>query len=95
MNDLYAPALHLNEDVKQAYGEAISFSPIGVTMSGSGSTVLALFDTPELCQWAQSRYWGKFRTYVVKTVIPNYTKTKTFGWRNPFVLSAEESGVEE
>ncbi len=90
-NDLYVPALHLNSDVETAYGEAVAFSPLGATMSGSGSAVLALFETKELCQWAQSRYRGKFRTYVVQTVAPDYTKTKkTFGWRNPFVLSTEE-----
>jgi 4-diphosphocytidyl-2C-methyl-D-erythritol kinase len=88
MNDLYVPALHLNTDVEKAYNEAKSFSPLGVTMSGSGSTVLAMFETKELCDWAKSRYKGKFRTYVVQTIVPDYTNTKkAFGWRNPFVLT--------
>lgn len=91
MNDLYIPALHLNPDVETAYNEAKSFSPLGVTMSGSGSCVFALFETKELCQWAHSRYKGKFRAYVAETVIPDYRKTKkTFGFKNPFVLSDEE-----
>ena len=91
MNDLYVPALHLNKDVEKAHEEAVSFSPLGVTMSGSGSAVLALFETKELCEWAKSRYRGKYRIYVVQTVVPDYTKTKrTFGWNNPFVLSDEE-----
>lgn len=91
MNDLYVPALHLNKDVEKAHEEAVSFSPLGVTMSGSGSAVLALFETKELCEWAKSRYRGKYRIYVVQTVVPDYTKTKrTFGWSNPFVLSDEE-----
>ena len=90
MNDLYVPALHLNSDVGKAYEEAKSFSPLGVTMSGSGSCVLALFETKELCQWAQSRYKGKFRTYVTETVIPDYTGTKKAFWRNPFALAKEE-----
>ena len=91
MNDLYIPALHLNPDVETAYNEAKSFSPLGVTMSGSGSCVFALFETKELCQWAYSRYKGKFRAYVAETVIPEYSKTKkTFGFKNPFVLSDEE-----
>ena len=94
MNDLYVPALHLNPDVERAYNEAKDFSPLGVVMSGSGSCVLALFETRELCEWAQSRYKGKFRTYVTKTVLPDYTKTrKTFGFKNPFVLSDEEIAV--
>ena len=61
--------------------------------SGSGSCVFAMFETKELCEWAKSRYRGKFHTYVVKTVIPDYTaiiKKGLTGWRNPFVLSAEE-----
>ena len=90
-NDLYVPALHLNSDVEKAHDEAVSFSPLGVTMSGSGSAVLALFETKELCEWAKSRYRGKYRTCVVKTVVPDYTKTKkAFAWSNPFVLSADE-----
>ena len=91
MNDLYIPALHLNSDVEKAYNEAMSFSPFGAVMTGSGSCVLAMFETKELCQWAQSRYKGKFRTYVVETLVPDYTKQKkTFGLKNPFVLSEAE-----
>jgi 4-diphosphocytidyl-2C-methyl-D-erythritol kinase len=79
--------------VEKAYDEAKSFSPLGVTMSGSGSCVFAMFETKELCEWAKSRYKGKFRTYVVKTIIPDYTsaaKKTAKAWRNPFVLSEEE-----
>ena len=93
MNDLFRASNALNEDVGKAYEQAQSFSPLGVTMSGSGSSVIALFETRELCEWAKSRYKGKFRTYVVETVIPNYTacaKKERSAWRNPFVLSEEE-----
>jgi 4-diphosphocytidyl-2C-methyl-D-erythritol kinase len=90
MNDLYIPAIHLNKDVETAFNEAASFSPLGVTMTGSGSCVLALFETKELCEWAQSRYRGRFRTYVTKTVLPDYVKGKKTAWKNPFVLSEEE-----
>ena len=48
-------------------------------------------ETTELCEWAKSRYKGKFRTYVTRTLTPDYTKKKvSLGWRNPFVLSDEE-----
>lgn len=94
MNDLFRAAYSLNADVGKAYEEAQSFSPFGATMSGSGSSVLAMFDTKELCEWAKSRYKGKFCTYVVETVIPDYTacakKGRASAWRNPFVLSEEE-----
>jgi 4-diphosphocytidyl-2-C-methyl-D-erythritol kinase len=93
MNDLFRAAYSLNNEVGKAYEEAQSFSPLGVTMSGSGSCVLAMFETRELCEWAKSRYKGKYRTYVVQTVIPDYTAIGKRGlsdWKNPFVLSEEE-----
>lgn len=93
MNDLYVPAIHVNDEVRIAYEAASSFSPLGTVMTGSGSGVIALFDCKELCQWAQSRYKGKGKAYVLETVVPDYTvkkKAKRSVWRNPFVLSDEE-----
>lgn len=93
MNDLFRASYSLNADVGRAWEEASGFSPLGATMSGSGSSVIAMFETRELCEWAKSRYKGKFRTYVVETVIPDYTacaKRARSAWRNPFVLSEEE-----
>ena len=95
MNDLYIPATQLSKDVETAYNEAKAFSPLGVVMSGSGSCVYAWFETKELCEWAQSRYKGRFRTYVTETVLPDYLKTKPTAWKNPFVLSQEEQAVAE
>lgn len=85
-NDLFASAARLNTDVQKALEEASAFSPLGVVMTGSGSCVLALFETRELCEWAKSRYRGKFRTAVCKTVVPTEQKT----WKNPFALSSDE-----
>lgn len=85
MNDLYTPAKALCAEVGQAMAEALSFSPINAVMTGSGSCVAALFETPELCEWAKSRYFGKYKTMVVKTVEPSLIKA----WRNPFALSAD------
>jgi len=96
VNDLYVPALHINADVQTAYEQALSFSPSGVGMSGSGSAVFALFETKELCDWAKSRYKGKFKIYTTKTVVPDYTgkKKKKFGlWRNPYRLSEDEESL--
>lgn len=89
MNDLFRSAYALNEDVGTALEEAQSFSPLGAVMTGSGSCVLAMFETPELCAWAKSRYRGKFRTIVTKTLVPDYVG-KEKGWKNPFVLSEDE-----
>jgi 4-diphosphocytidyl-2-C-methyl-D-erythritol kinase len=84
-NDLFAPATRLCESVQTAYEQARSFSPLGAVMTGSGSCVLAMFETRELCEWAQSRYRGKFRTLVLKTCVPKSIKK----WRNPFILDEE------
>ena len=88
-NDLFLPATRLNEQVKIAYEEALSFSPLGAVMTGSGSCVLALFETRELCEWAKSRYKGKCRAVVVKTIQPKAIEKKV--WKNPFVLSQNET----
>ena len=89
-NDLYAPAASLSLEVKKAYEAACGFSPLGAVMTGSGSAVLAMFENEEFCRWAKSRYKGKARTLVVKTVLPEKK-----GWRTPFVLSDEERGIAE
>ena len=67
-NDLAQAAASLNPDVQIALLEARSFSPLGVGVTGSGSAVFAVFETRELCEWAKSRYRGKFRTCVVQSV---------------------------
>ena len=88
-NDLFQASCALNADVKKAYGEALSFSPLGAVMSGSGSCVLAWFETPELCAWAKSRYKGKCKTQLFKTVTPEKEKKKLF--RNPYAFTETES----
>jgi 4-diphosphocytidyl-2C-methyl-D-erythritol kinase len=99
MNDLFVPATTLNTDVQKAYEEALSFSPLGAVMTGSGSGVVALFDCKELCEWAKSRYKGKYNAFVVSTLMPDYSvkkkkKAGTF-FRNPFVLTDEEQADQE
>ena len=90
-NALYPAAVRLNPDVKTAYEEAKSFSPLGVAMTGSGSCVAALFESKELCEWAKSRYRGKCRAYVAETVVPGPPSEKKGGrLSSPFALSEEE-----
>ena len=67
-NALAEAAASLNPDVMAALFEARSFSPLGAGVTGSGSAAFAVFETRELCEWAKSRYRGKFRTYIVHSV---------------------------
>ena len=90
-NDLYPPAIALNADVEKTYCEAASFSPLGTVMTGSGSGVIAFFETKELCDWAKSRYRGKCRAYSVSTVIPDYVGQGKSVWKNPYALTDEEN----
>jgi 4-diphosphocytidyl-2-C-methyl-D-erythritol kinase len=81
-NDLYLPAASLCVDVKKALEELRAFAPLGAVMTGSGSAVLAVFDSEELCRYAKSRYRGKFRTAILKTIEPS----KQSFLKSPFVL---------
>lgn len=58
-NDLQEAACALNPDVKNALEAARKLMPIGLTMTGSGSTVVAMFDTAEKRRYAleQCRKW--------------------------------------
>ena len=85
-NDLYEAAASLNPEVREAYLAVKGFSPLGASMTGSGSACFAMFETQELCSWAKSRYTGRARVYCVKSTS---AKPKR-GWKNPFVLGDEE-----
>jgi len=90
-NDLAVPAGKINPDVNKALCEAASFSPLGFGVSGSGSGVFALFENEELCLWAKSRYKGKFKTRVVKTVAPLIAAKKQV--RPLYGLTEEEQNL--
>lgn len=85
-NDLYAAAKSMYPAIEEAYLALKGFSPLGVSMTGSGSAVFACFGSEELCLWAKSRYRGKCRALAAKSVDPsaqNHIK-------NPFALGKEE-----
>ena len=69
-NDLTAPAISLSDEVQTALDELKEFDPLAVNMTGSGSGVYAIFENPEFCAYAKSRYRGKFRAIQLKTIIP-------------------------
>ncbi len=67
-NALTPPAVSLNPQIETALNELCAFFPVGVSMTGSGSAAYALFDSPELCAWAKSRYKGSFPCFTAKSV---------------------------
>lgn len=86
-NHLFEAAAALSPDIREALAEAKRFSPLGASMTGSGSAVFALFQTRELAEWAKSRYRGRCRAIVARTAYPTEQTI-----RNPFVLSDGETG---
>ena len=88
-NALFPAARTLNSAVAGAAQALASFSPLGCSMTGSGSAVFALFETRELCDWARSRYRGPCRAMTLASVLPAEAQGAGF-WRNPFVLGEEE-----
>ena len=87
-NGLYDAARALNQDVERAADALRQFSPWCVCMTGSGSGVFAVFETPELCDWARSRYRGAFKALRLKAVEPKRKRNQ-----NPYVLHGEEYNV--
>lgn len=88
-NALYAPAVTLNENVKKAYEFIESLSPIATLMSGSGSSVYGVFDTIELCEWAQSKARYKFKkTFVLESLTQGEMKKRPLFFKSPY--SVEE-----
>ena len=68
LNNALAPAAKiLSADIQTAFDELLSFDPLAVNMTGSGSGVYAVFENAEFCAYAKSRYRGKFTTYMLKT----------------------------
>lgn len=87
-NDLSPAAANLNPDVAEALKQAGDFSPLGYGMSGSGSSVFALFENREFCSWAQSRYKGKFKTRIARSIAPQERQKKIV--RSLYSLTEEE-----
>ena len=86
-NDLYESAKQLNPDVGDALITLKSFSPLGAGMTGSGCAAFALFDSRELCEWAKSRYKGRYRVYNVEAVYPAEKKSRRFS--NPYSIEGD------
>lgn len=69
-NDLYAPAKSILPEIENALESYKSLSPSVALMTGSGSTVFAIFETKELCDWATDKMRKKgFNAQTLKTDI--------------------------
>lgn len=78
-NALFKPASTLNKNVLCAFNDLADLNPVAVCMSGSGSSVFAIFQTQELCQWAKTKLDKKYKNiFVTKSVNPS--KPKKFGF---------------
>lgn len=71
-NALGAASQALEPSVEETLRALKNLSPMGSSVTGSGSACFAAFPTRELAEWAKSRYRGKGRTYVVRP----YTETR-------------------
>lgn len=66
-NGLLPAAYSLNPEVGEAVKALQALGPLGVTMTGSGSCVYALFENDQFARYALSRYRGKCRAFTAKT----------------------------
>lgn len=69
-NHLYKAARLLNDGVEEAVEQLQEFDPLGVNMTGSGSGVYAIMENDQFTRYLQSRYRGRHRLILTKTVIP-------------------------
>lgn len=69
-NHLYGAAVKLNPAVEEAYSQLKEFDPLGVNMTGSGSGVYAVLENDQFSQYIKSRYRGRHRLILTKTIIP-------------------------
>ncbi|MGN1104808.1 MAG: 4-(cytidine 5'-diphospho)-2-C-methyl-D-erythritol kinase [Candidatus Coproplasma sp.] len=69
-NGLYSAAKLLNSGIEEAVAQLEEFAPLGVNMTGSGSGVYAIMENDQFTRYFQSRYRGKYRLILTKTVIP-------------------------
>lgn len=59
-NALEAPAMQLLPELRQVREDMLSLSPLCVSMSGSGSSMFAVYETKELCDWARLKLRKKY-----------------------------------
>ncbi len=63
-NSLLAPAILLNGEIEENLSSLKDLSPTVYGMTGSGSTVFALYDGYEMASWAYSKLKNKYKSRV-------------------------------
>lgn len=71
-NALYNSAKTINGNVEIAFNDLKQLNPNCVFMSGSGSSVCAIFEHQELCLWAYNKLKYKYKdVFCVESINPN------------------------
>ncbi|MCD8200974.1 MAG: hypothetical protein LUD47_02785 [Clostridia bacterium] len=76
-NGLVPAAVTMSKDIADIYNELLSFSPLGVNMTGSGSCVYAICENDMFCRYMKSRIRGPYSVIQAKTLRPKPMKTGT------------------
>lgn len=72
-NDLAMPAATLNAEVGKNLAALKDLSPSACTVTGSGSAVFALYETPELCRWACDKLKKRGYNAIIVYTVPRYS----------------------
>lgn len=83
-NALYPAAKAVNPEVERVYGLIDGLSPLATFMSGSGSSVIGMFSSKELCEWAKDKLKGENLTLNVAETLSGEELNKTSLFKNPF-----------
>lgn len=77
-NGLYAAATELQSEIGEALDEVKALSPTAAFMSGSGSSVVGIYETEELCEWARLKLKSKYPLcFVTRTLKKSEIAAKT------------------
>ncbi len=88
-NALYDAASSLNVGIAHAAEDLRALSPRGLFMTGSGSTVVGIFDTEELCLWAMDKLKRDHpRCFTCQSLTKKEIEDLK-GLKNPFILQTE------
>lgn len=83
-NALYVPAKMINPEIERVYGLIDGLSPLATFMSGSGSSVVGIFQTKELCEWAKDKLKRENLILNVTETLTAKELCRTSFFKNPF-----------